>query len=146
VPTKLQIGRQLKKRKNKKKKKNRENRIERELQILEKTNNAPVIIYLESTVGSCCVLDMLFLSLSYTNGPEGLEGTQSVGQQTSSESSWKTKRKYTCIAVWSPDDFSLFHHWIMLILGYVVCLEFAFILDGGDRKLILQQGLMHCEQ
>jgi len=70
VPTKLQIGRQLKKRKNKKKKKNRENRIERELQILEKTNNAPVAIYLESTVGSCCVLDMLFLSLSYTNGPE----------------------------------------------------------------------------
>jgi hypothetical protein len=34
-------------------KKNRENQIERELQILEKTNNALVTISLESTVGSC---------------------------------------------------------------------------------------------
>jgi len=33
-------------------KKNRENQIERELQILEKTNNAPVAISLESTVRS----------------------------------------------------------------------------------------------
>jgi hypothetical protein len=34
-------------------KKNREKRIERELQILEKTNNAPMAISLESTIGSC---------------------------------------------------------------------------------------------
>jgi hypothetical protein len=34
-------------------KKNREKRIKRELQILEKTNNAPMAISLESTIGSC---------------------------------------------------------------------------------------------
>jgi len=37
----------------KKNKKNREKRIKRELQILEKTNNALMAISLESTVGSC---------------------------------------------------------------------------------------------
>jgi len=59
---KLQRGHQLKI-----KKKNREKRIERELQILEKTNNAPMAISLESTVGSCCGLDMLFVLHSSTN-------------------------------------------------------------------------------
>jgi hypothetical protein len=34
----------------------------------------------------------------------------------------------------------------MLILGYVVRLDVAFILDGGDRKRILQQGFVHVEQ
>jgi hypothetical protein len=57
-------------------KKNREKRIERELQILEKTKNAPVAISLEITVGSCCVLDMLFLLHSSTNKLKGLEATQ----------------------------------------------------------------------
>jgi hypothetical protein len=37
----------------KKNKKNREKRIKREMQILEKTNNALMAISLESTVGSC---------------------------------------------------------------------------------------------
>ena len=34
----------------------------------------------------------------------------------------------------------------MLILGYVVCLDVSFILDGGDRKHILRQGFVHVEQ
>jgi hypothetical protein len=34
----------------------------------------------------------------------------------------------------------------MLILGYVVCLDVAFILDGGDQKRILGQGFVHVEQ
>jgi hypothetical protein len=34
----------------------------------------------------------------------------------------------------------------MLILGYVVRLDVTFILDGGDRKILLQQGFMHVEQ
>ena len=42
--------------------------------------------------------------------------------------------------------FSLFHCWIMLILGYVVRLEVAFILNGGDRTLILRQGFVCVEQ
>jgi hypothetical protein len=66
---------------------------------------------------------MLFLSHSYTNLLEGLEGTQSV---------------------WSPADFSPFHRWIRLILGYVVRLDVSFILDGGDRKIFLQQGFVLC--
>jgi len=132
--------------KKKKKKKNREKRIERELQILEKTNNAPVVISLESTVGSCCVLDMLFLLHSSTNWPEGLEDPKSVWHKSSSAISWKTKRKWTWRAVRSPTDFSLFHRWIMLILVYVVCLDVSFIWDGGDRKRILRQGFVHVEQ
>jgi len=70
--------------KKKKKEKNREKRIERELQILEKTNNAPVSISMESTVGLCWVLDMLLVLHFFTNGPEGLDGTQSVWQKSSS--------------------------------------------------------------
>jgi hypothetical protein len=65
----LQRGHQLKFKKKKEEeeeKKNREKRIERELQILEKTNNSLVAISLESTVGSCCVLYMLFLLHSST--------------------------------------------------------------------------------
>ena len=58
----------------------------------------------------------------------------------------ENKRKYTCRAVWSPADFALFHRWIILILGYVVRLDVAFILDGGERKHILRQGFMHIEQ
>jgi len=38
-------------------------------------NNAPVVISLESTVGSCWVLDMLFFSHSSTNWLEGFEST-----------------------------------------------------------------------
>jgi hypothetical protein len=34
----------------------------------------------------------------------------------------------------------------MLILGYVVRLDVSLILDGGDQKLILQQGFLHVEQ
>ena len=83
---------------------------------------------------------MLFSLHSSTNWPERLEGTQSVWQKLSSGSSWKTKRKCTCRAVWSPADFSLFHRWIMLILGYVVCLDVACILNSGDRNIILRQG------
>jgi hypothetical protein len=33
----------------------------------------------------------------------------------------------------------------MLILGYVVRLEVAFILNGGDRTLILRQGFVCVE-
>jgi hypothetical protein len=60
VPIKLQRAHQLKRKEKKRKEKNREKRIGRELQILEKTNNASVAISLESTVGSCLFLDMLF--------------------------------------------------------------------------------------
>jgi hypothetical protein len=41
--------------------------------------------------------------------------------------------------------FSLFHHWIMPIFAYVVCLDDAFILDGGDRKCTLWQGVVYVE-
>jgi hypothetical protein len=34
----------------------------------------------------------------------------------------------------------------MLIFGYVVRLDAAFILDGEDRKCILWQGVVHVEQ
>jgi hypothetical protein len=34
----------------------------------------------------------------------------------------------------------------MLILGYVVRLDVSFILDGGDRKIIFWQGVVHVEQ
>ena len=34
----------------------------------------------------------------------------------------------------------------LLILGYVVRLDVTFMLDGGDRKIFLQQGFMHVEQ
>ena len=136
MPIKLQRDHQLKK--NKKKKKNREKRIKRELQILEKTNNSPVAISLEYTVGSCCFLDMLFLLHSSTKWPEGLKGNLSVWQKSSSEMSWKTKRKCTWRAVRSPADFSLLHRWIMRILVYVVRLDVVYILDGGDWKFILR--------
>ena len=39
------------------------------------TNNTLVAISLEYTIGSCCVLDILFLSHYSTNWPEGFEGT-----------------------------------------------------------------------
>jgi hypothetical protein len=97
-----------------------------------------VAISLESTVGSWCVLDMLFLLHSSTKWPERLEGTQSVWQKSSSGISWKTKKKCTWRAVRSPAYFSLFHRWIILILGYVVRLDVAYILDGGDWQSILR--------
>jgi hypothetical protein len=34
----------------------------------------------------------------------------------------------------------------MLIIGYVVHQDVAFILDGGDRKRIVRQGFGHVEQ
>ena len=150
---------------------------------------------------------MLFLLHLSTNWPEGLKGTHSIGQKSSSESSWKTKRKrhlqgslvagrflslppldqakfwiccsyYTYLrtdqrdwkghtpfdrnhhrtfpekqkgkgtsrAVWSPADFYLLYRWIVLIFGYVVKLDVAYMMDGGDRKRTLRQGLVHVEQ
>jgi hypothetical protein len=47
---------------------------------------------------------------------------------------------------WSPTDFSLFHRWIMPIFGYVVHLDVSLIMDGGDRKRTLWQGVVHVEQ
>jgi len=125
------------KKKTRRRKKIEKNRYKRELQILEKTNNSPVAISLESTVGSCCVLDMLCLLHSSTKWPEGLEGTLSFWQKSSSGISRKTKRKCTWRAVRSPAYFSLLHRWIMLIIGYVVHLDVVYILDGGDWKFIL---------
>jgi hypothetical protein len=34
----------------------------------------------------------------------------------------------------------------MPIVGYVVCLDVAFILDDGDRKQTLWKGIVHVEQ
>ena len=65
--------------------------LEREVQNLEKTNNAPMAISLESTVGSCWVFDILLFSHSSTNWPEVFDVTQSGGQKSSLELSWKTK-------------------------------------------------------
>ena len=56
------------------------------------------------------------------------------------------QRKYTCREGLVAGQFSLFHRWIMLIFGYVVRLDAAFILDGEDQKCILQQGVVHVEQ
>jgi hypothetical protein len=104
-----------------------------------------VVISLESIVGSCWGFDILFLSHSTTNWPEGLEGTQFDWQISSSEISWKTKGNTPARQFWSSTDFSLFHHWIMLILVYMVRLDVAFILDSGDRKHILGKGFVHIE-
>jgi len=111
-----------------------------------RNNNTPVAISLASTVGSCCVFDILLLSHSYTNWPEGVEGTQSVWQKSASELFWKTKGNNSAEQFWSPANFSLFLRWIMLILGYVVRLDVTFILDGGDRKIFLRQGFMYVKQ
>jgi len=43
-------------------------------------------------------------------------------------------------------DFSLFHCWIVPIFGYVVRLDVSFLLDGGDWKHTLWQGVVHIEQ
>jgi hypothetical protein len=32
------------------------------------------------------------------------------------------------------------------MFGYIVSLDVAFILDGGDRKHTLRQGVVHVEQ
>jgi hypothetical protein len=61
------------------------------------------------------------------------------------ETFWKTKGNTPTEMFWSPADFSLFHRWIMFIFGYVVRLDVAFILDGGDRKHTLQKGVVHVE-
>jgi len=111
-----------------------------------RNNNTPVAISLYSTVGSCWVFDILFFSHYSTNWTERFEGTQSVGQKSSSELFWKTKGNNSAEQFWSPADFSLFHRWIVLILGYVVHLDVTFMLDGGDRKIFLRQGFMHVEQ
>jgi len=82
----------------------------------------------------------LFFSHAFTNWLEGLEGTQFVWQKLSLEMSWKIKGNTHAGQFWLPADFSLFHRWIMLILGYVVCLDVACILNSGDRNIILRQG------
>jgi hypothetical protein len=46
--------------------------------------------------------------------------------------SWKTKGNSPAEQFWSPTDLSLFYRWIMLIFGYVVRLDFALLLDGGE--------------
>jgi hypothetical protein len=88
----------------------------------------------------------MFFSHSSTNGPEGFDGTQSIRQKSSSDISWKTKGNTPARQFWSPTNFSLFHHWIMPIVGYVVRLDVAFILDSGDRKRTLWKGIIHVEQ
>jgi hypothetical protein len=61
--------------KKKKVRDNRENSNRERSADFEETNNALVAISLESIVGSCCVLDILFFSHSSTNRLEGLEVT-----------------------------------------------------------------------
>jgi len=111
-----------------------------------RNNNTPMAISLEPTVGSYGVLDILFFSQSSTNWPEGFEGKQSFGHKSLSEHFWKTKGNNSAEKFWSPTAFSPVHRWIMLILGYVVRLDVTFILDGGDRKILLWQGFVHVEQ
>jgi len=60
--------------------------------------------------------------------------------------SWKTKGNIPAEKFWSPADFSLFHRWIIAILGYVLRLAVSFILDGGDWKRPLRQGFVRVEQ
>jgi hypothetical protein len=104
-----------------------------------------VAISLTSTIGSCWVCDIFFCSHSSTNWPEGFEGTQSFWHKSSSERFWKTKGNNSAEQFWLPADFSLIHRWIMLLLGYMVRLDVAFNLDGGDRKHILWKGFGHVE-
>ena len=67
------------KRKKKKKGERQQRKSDRERIVnFRETNNAPMVISPESTIGSCCVLNILCLSHSYTNGPQGLDKTQSV--------------------------------------------------------------------
>jgi hypothetical protein len=100
---------------------------------------------LESTVGSCWFVDISFFLHSSTNWQEGFEGTQFVWQKLSSEISWKTKENTPGGQFWSPAVVSLFHCWIMPSFRYVVRLDVAFILDDGDRKCTLQQGVVCVE-
>jgi len=123
---------------------NRENSARERNAEFGGANNALVAISLESTVGSCWFLDILFFSHSSTNWP--FEGTQSVWQKSSSEISWKTKGNTFAGQFWSPTDFSLFHRCCMPIFGYVACLDVAFILDGVDQKCILWQDVVRVEQ
>jgi hypothetical protein len=62
------------------------------------------------------------------------------------EVSWKTKGNIPVEQFWSPTYFSLFHRWITPIFEYTVRLDVALILDGGDRKCTLRQGVVHVEQ
>jgi hypothetical protein len=59
---------------------------------------------------------------------------------------WKTLGNIPAGQFWSPADFSLFHRWIVPIFGYVVHLDVAFILDGGDRKRTHRKGFVYVEQ
>jgi hypothetical protein len=105
-----------------------------------------MVISLAYTIESWCGLDMLFLSHSSTNRPEGLERKQSVWQKSSSTISWKIKGNTPTKQFWLPADLSLFHHWIMSIFGYTVHLDVSFILNGEDRKHTLWQCVVHVEQ
>ena len=80
---------------------------------------------------------MLFFLHVSTNWPEGLKGTYSIWQKSSSAISWKTKRKCTCRAVWSPTDFALYHRWIKLSFWYVVLITCIYEITGGIERNFL---------
>jgi len=75
VPLKQQKATSLKKEKKEKGWETVENSARERGAKFGGTNNTLVAISLEYTIGSCCVLDILFLSHYSTNGPEGFEGT-----------------------------------------------------------------------
>jgi len=130
----------------KKSESNRENSGKERSEEFRGTNNAMVAISLESTVGLFWFMNILFFSHFSTNRPEGFEGTQFVSTKSSSTIFWKTKENTPTRLFWSPADFSLFHRWIMPSFEYVVRLDVAFILDGGDWKRNLRQGVVYVKQ
>ena len=77
---------------------------------------------------------MLFLLHVSTKWPEGLKGTSSIWHKSSSEMSWKTKRKCTCRAVWSPADLFLYHRWIKISFLHVVLITRIYELTGGIER------------
>ena len=81
---------------------------------------------------------MLFLLHVSTNWPEGLKGTYSIWQKSSSEMSWKTKRKWTCRAVWSPAYISLYYRWIKLSFWYVVLITRIYEMTG-----VIERNVFH---
>jgi hypothetical protein len=88
----------------------------------------------------------VFFSHASTNLPIGLEETHPFDINHHQKFPRKQKEIHPQGSFGHWLIFSLFHRWIMLILGYVVHLEVAFIVDGGDWTLISRQGFVAVEQ
>jgi hypothetical protein len=90
-------------------------------------------------------LDILLSSQASTNRPEGFEVSHSVWHKSPSTISWKAKGNAPCRAVSVVGRSSLFYRLITSNFRHVVCLDGFFIVDGGDWKHTIWQGVVHIE-